>query len=323
MKNKNDKINNDKNEQVTNKSNIDKVHENKSDDSSQNMTNIKPSNVVKTKHFRKISRKDNETQNINCTINQSQHHNVNKNVSTLKINNNNQCITNDKCKKMKLTSSSSSSLNNKHNKRDLSPSQIYITVNDTFSNNLSSESSLKYKKTFNDTTKPIIDQQGIGFKQQTISNNFLYSKAIPLSSLEFQRANKLPSTKTTKYHYFNNEEEELSQKMKLHKKNRKRKFVPTISSLPNEFEMTNFDKKQQIAQPPKKRLRYGNKSRQRSKNKSRGNNKYSTGLIIKNHTTTNNNDHSTDCFDDEEDDGSDIDLNANNNNLRRPQSQHL
>mmetsp|Transcript_32279 Transcript_32279/g.28331 ORF Transcript_32279/g.28331 Transcript_32279/m.28331 type:complete len:263 (-) Transcript_32279:584-1372(-) len=258
-------------------------------------------------------------------------------------NNKNQVIScnsmnNDKYKKNHPQQICDKSNNNDHDDnidRDSSPSQIYITVNDTFGNdndnNLSSATPPKYNKP---APSPINNKQGIGYKHNSyISSTSSLSSTTSSSpsfidhyqTTSFMNNDKL--SKQSKYFVstFNNEDDEVLQKMKLHKKSRKRK---------NGMDSFENGQMSQIVQPPKKRARYsGNKTRQkklRNKNKSRGRgrgdrkssrNPYGNQQNLRRNVNDN---RSTDCFDDEEDDGSDIDLNPNNtNNLLRPQPQHL
>jgi len=205
--------------------------------------------------------------------------------------------------------------------RDVSPSQIYITLNDnpSFTNNLTSAMSLKYKKikmnnpanpgnTGNIPKKTNVNKQGIGFKQ-SINYNIDDIVLSNYPNLINPTSSYLPSQQ---YYVSSYDDDQVTQKIKLHK-SRKRKFG-SIKSKEFEFDANNmnqFDKKQ----PPKKRARIDMRQHSvfkvkhkgkggRARNKNKGRNRGRT----KNRNQYQYENHSTDCFDDEEDQDSDIDL---------------
>ena len=334
------------------KSKINKNNKNKTNLSKNARNNAKLSDIVQTKNCNKICK----DKSINVTINQSNNNDKKTAINSNNTNNEkNQVIScnvinNGKSKKNHPQQSCDKSNNNndKHdhndnNDRNSSPSQIYITVNDdsndSFRNNVSSHSTLKYKELSNPSS---MNSQGIGFQSNSSSTCSSYissTSSLPPSSSPFIGHYQTNNTsfineklsKQSKFFVstFNNEDDEVLQKMALHKKSRKRKS-----------EMNSFENGQisQIVQPPKKRVRYSGNNKRSKKlrnknNKTRGRgrgtdrksnrNPYGNQQSLRRSNNVNDN-RSTDCFDDEEDDASDIDLNPNNtNNLLRPQAQHL
>lgn len=195
--------------------------------------------------------------------------------------------------------------------RDVSPSQIHITLNDNNINTMSLKPKINEMSSESDNYS--INKQGIGFKQgigvNFIDKNIIYTNLVG----QYPNRSKTSNIYTKPHQFYASYDDDVNQKIKLHKKSqrKKRKFVT------NEI-MNNFD----TQQPPKKRTRinnnsvFGNKGRGRSKNKTirgrgRGNktrNKYNN---LRRNNDTN---HSSECFDDEEDERSDIDIHSTTNN---------
>lgn len=260
---------------------------------------------------------------MNLIINQSV--NNNKKITMNTNNNNDQTSNNekneviscnvgntDKCKKdhSKQICDKSNNNNDKcdHNDnidRSPGPSQIYITVNDSNDSFRKHPSQIPLK--YNELSS--INSQGIAYQ-----NTHFLTPSLASSSASSPFMGHYNQT-GIKYFHFNNEDDEISKKMKLHKNSRKRKI-----------EINKFENGA-MSQPPKKRTRYGNNKRSKklrnksNKSRSRGRgidrksnrNPFGNQQSLRRNSNVNDN-RSTDCFDDEEDDRSDIDLPINPNN---------
>lgn len=115
------------------------------------------------------------------------------------------------------------------------------------------------------------------------------------------------------------EEDEVDKKFKLHQISRKRKFPGAHSHGINGFNAMESAVDQ--APPAKRHRAHGGVSKGKGKGRKRGKSKGKRGRggkgrnkypNVRRRNTTNSDNYSTDVFEDEEDDGSDIDLNAMN-----------
>eukprot|EP00484_Ammonia_sp_Unknown_P001433 CAMPEP_0197020786 /NCGR_PEP_ID=MMETSP1384-20130603/1678_1 /TAXON_ID=29189 /ORGANISM="Ammonia sp." /LENGTH=636 /DNA_ID=CAMNT_0042448475 /DNA_START=102 /DNA_END=2012 /DNA_ORIENTATION=+ len=192
--------------------------------------------------------------------------------------------------------------------RDLSasPSQIYITMHDV-------------KKQYNIHLATAYDNESdskssrynmAAYPFQTPSRT--QQQAAPHKYYPYYQGLFVPPPHSAQT--FSNEEDEVLQKMAIHKKSRKRKFTAIAGRNP---ENQNFECPQN-----KKRTRYGNNTRIRSKSKGRnrtrgggvsGDRSFNENIMRR--SASSNDNRSNESFENDEDDGSDIDLPVNTNSL--------